>query len=79
MAQNKFRHANLSSKSLVAFAAIHVTGFAFTQNAEIALTGTFINVFGELEDLNIVLLCQRRFQMYLNTRRYVFYAEGSNI
>lgn len=55
VSQNRFRQANLSSKSLVAFAAIHVTGFAFTQNSKTVLTGHYFNELGDRENLSITL------------------------
>ena len=55
MRQINFRQANLSSKSLVGLAAVHVTGHMITQNGNTQLTGKFINNLGFEEDLNIIL------------------------
>lgn len=55
MRQVNFRQANLSSKSLVGLAAVHVTGHMITQNGNTQLTGYFINSVGNKEELNIML------------------------
>ena len=55
MRQVNFRQANLSSKSLVGLAAVHVTGHMITQNGNTQLTGYFINSMGNKEELNIML------------------------